>query len=67
MTTVQKKFQNNNFENNQRFNIEIDDDELTKQNIDTNIVVDNDQQRIRNLQNEIIQFRNKTKILKLKI
>ena len=30
-------------------------------------IVDNNQQRIRKLQNEIIQFRNETKISKLKI
>ena len=67
MTIIQKKIQNNNFENNQRFNIKIDDDELTKKNVDTNIVVDNDQQRIRNLQKKIAKFRNETKISKLKV
>ena len=35
--------------------------------MNTITIVDNDQQRIRKLQNEIIQFRNKTKISKLKI
>ena len=62
-----KTFQNSNFENNQRFNIEIDDDELTKENVDTNIVVDNNQQRIRNLQKKIAKFRNETKVSKLKV
>ena len=47
--------------------MKIDDDELTKKNIDTNIVVDNNQQRIRNLQKNIAKFRNETKISKLKI
>ena len=67
ITTIQKNFRNSNFENNQRFNIEINDDELTKKNVDTNIVVDNNQQRIRNLQKEIAKLRNETKISKLKI
>ena len=35
--------------------------------MNTITIVDNDQQRIRNLQNEIIRFRNETKISKLKI
>ena len=35
--------------------------------MNTITIVDNDQQRIRKLQNKLIQFRNKTKILKLKI
>ena len=40
---------------------------MIKKNINTITVVDNNQQRIRKLQNEIIQFRNETKISKLKI
>ena len=67
ITIIQEISQDNNFENNQRFNIEIDDDELTKKNVDTNIVVDNNQQRIRNLQKKIAKLRNETKISKLKI
>ena len=67
MTTIQKILQNSSFENSQRFNIEIDDDELAKKNVDTNIVVNNNQQRIRDLQKEIAKLRNETKISKLKI
>ena len=40
---------------------------MIKKNINTATIVDNNQQRIRELQNEITQFRNETKISKLKI
>ena len=67
MTTIQKTFQDSNSESNQRFNIEIDGDELTKKNVDTSTVADNNQQRIRDLQKEIAKLRNETKTSKLKI
>ena len=72
MTIVSKKFQKKiqnvqRFENVLYFNTDFVDDKLIKKNMNTIIIVDNNQQRIRKLQNEIIQFRNETKISKLKI